>query len=333
MRTVRCLFDRLCDPDHLDRAARATVHGKRRRRDVAFFLFRRHEILARLAEDLRTECWRPSPFDLVAIRDPKPRLIARVSLADRIVHTALVMLMEPALTRGLMPEAFACRTGLGTHRAVLRLLVLMRAHRFAVHLDIRSYFPSIDTEILKRLLGRRIRDRRFLAVLDRVIDEGRGLYDPPWARRAAGVDPDWPPPGRGLPVGAYTSQMFAAHVYLCDLDHLVKRGFRVPGYVRYVDDLFLFGDRRADLREWRDAVGAWLLSERHLRLKHPRARVLSCRGHLDALGYRITREDIRPRPRALARMRRRIESEWARPGGRGVDFARSMASSAGVVFF
>jgi len=335
MRTVRHLFPRLCDPAYLDGAADATVRGKRRRRDVAWFLFRREDELARLRADLASGRYRPEGFELVYVRDPKPRLIARVPIADRVVHTALVRLMEPVFFSSLLPDAFACRPGYGTHRAVLRLLELMRRHRFAIHLDVRSYFPSIDIEILRRLLERHVRDQRFLAVVDRVLEASAGIYDGPDVRCRARLADDWPPPGRGLPIGSYTSQLFAAHVYLNRFDHFVKRELKVPGYLRYVDDIFCFGDRRADLRSWRREIAEWLHVERKLRLKHPEARVLSCRGHLDALGYRIARGELQALPRALLRLRRRAAAEVARPPWRpaAVDFGRSVAASAGIVLF
>ncbi len=335
MWTARNLFDRLCDPDHLDRAAAATVRGKRRRRDVAWFLFRREDELARLRTELEAGRYRPGDIELVVIRDPKRRLIARIPIADRVVQTALVQLMEPLFFRSLLPEAFACRPGLGTHRALLRLLELVRRHRFALHLDVKAYFPSIDLGILRRLLARRIVDGRFLALLDRLLEAGERIYRHPRHRVLAGLGEEWPPPGRGLPIGAYTSQLFAAHVYLSGLDHFIKRQLKVPGLCRYVDDIFCFGDRRADLRRWRREIGGWLREERRLRLKHPSAPILSCRGHLDALGYRIRRDGFEALPRALVRFRRRVAEELraAPRGPRQPDIERSIASTAGVVLF
>ncbi|MBL8696609.1 MAG: hypothetical protein JNJ88_21130 [Planctomycetes bacterium] len=73
--------------------------------------------------------------------------------------------------------------------------------------------------------------------------------------------------------------------------------------LRYVDDLYLFSDRRADLRSWRELTARWLSEERGLRLKSPQARIRSCRGHLDALGAQVTREGIAPFRRALAGLR------------------------------
>ena len=331
MWTVRGLFAQLCDPAHLERALALTVRGKRRRPAVAWALFRREALVAELAASLADGTWRPRGARLLQIRDPKPRLICCVPVEDRVVHTALVLLLTPTLTRPLRPEAMACRPGLGAHRAVLALWGLLRRHRYALHLDIRAYFPSVDHDILRGLLARRVRDRPFLDVMDRVLEADRGLYDRPEARAWAGLTPDWPPPGRGLPIGAATSQALAAHLYLNDLDHHVKRVLRAPGYVRYVDDLFLFADSRAALRAWRAELGVWLLRERGLRLKHPNAPILSCAGHLDGLGYRITRSGLTVRPRALRRLTRRARLRFA--GRPGPDLARSFASSAGVVLF
>ncbi len=341
MRAARHLFPELCRPDHLATAAVATTRGKRRRPDVAWFLFRLEDELDRLRTELVTGTYQPEPFELVRIRDPKPRVITRIPIADRVVQGALVMLMEPVFLPSLTDDAFACRPGFGTHRAVLRLLALIRRHAYVLHLDVRSYFPSIDRTILRSLLDRRIRDERFLAIVDRVLESGAGLYDLEGVREAAGIAPDWPPPGcgllrRGLPIGSATSQLFAAHVYLAGLDHHVKRVLKVPGYVRYVDDLFLFGRRRSELRPWRSEVASWLEEERHLRLKHPRARILSCLGHLDALGYRIRRQGVTALPRAIRRLQRRVHHELVggyRKGRGRPDIERSLASSAGIVLF
>jgi len=332
MRTVRGLFPRLCEPEHLALAAAETTRGKRRRSEVAWFLFRREDVLADIRERLLDGTWAPRGFETFHLREPKRRVIARAPVEDRVVHGALALLMEPVFLRSARPESFACRKGFGAHRAVLRILEATRRHRFALHLDVRAYFPSVDLSILRGLLARTIRDDAFLGVVDQVLASGRGLYDDPLTREWAGMPEDWPPRGRGLPIGARTSQLFATHLYLSALDHTIKRDLKVPSYIRYGDDFYLFGDRRADLRRWRAAVGRWLHEERGLRLKHPNARVLSCAGHVDALGYRVTREGLRTHPRALRRLSRRARAELYRVRGRP-DFSQSAASSVAVALF
>jgi hypothetical protein len=207
----------------------------------------------------------------------------------------------------------------------------MRRYRFVLHLDVMTYFPSIDRGILLALVERRIRDRQFLAVVGRVLEAGAGIYELPETRERAGWPPGWPPPGRGIAIGSSVSQLFAAQVYLAELDHFLKRRLKVPGALRYLDDLFCFGDRRAELRRWRGEIASWLEAERGLRLKHPAAPVLPCRGDLDGLGYRVTRAGFHVRRRALAHLRWRLAS--AVGGDPAVEIERSIASSVGVALF
>lgn len=118
---------------------------------------------------------------------------------------------------------------------------------------------------------------------------------------------------------------------------LPSRLARTPGQKsRSLADLDAFRHGARLLAELRaDDGGALAERERGLRLKHPQARVLSCHGHLDALGNRITRGGLRALARPLRRLQRRVVAEVTRPDGRPatVDFDRSVASSAGVVLF
>ena len=77
----------------------------------------------------------------------------------------------------------------------------------------------------------------------------------------------------------------------------------MPASVRYVDDVFVFGDCVREVERWRREIATWLETERGLRLKHPGASVLRCLGALDALGHRIGRDARAPLPRTVRRMR------------------------------
>ncbi|MBK8979851.1 MAG: RNA-directed DNA polymerase [Planctomycetes bacterium] len=153
-------------------------------------------------------------------------------------------------------------------------------------------------------------------------------------RRAhhARLPPDWPPRGQGLPMGAVTSQLLASHLVLTAMDHRILRELRVPGAVRYVDDVFLFGDRRADLRAWRSDLVDWLLRERRQRWKHPQARVLSCAAHLDGLGFRIRRDGVEPLPAARRRVEARLRAQIRDPGLSVARVRRSVAAALGHQF-
>ena len=87
MKTVKRLFSQICSSSHLERAADLTVRGKRRRPDIAWFLFTREERLASLQRELRSQRYVPGPYEWITVRDPKPRLIARQAVEDRVVHS------------------------------------------------------------------------------------------------------------------------------------------------------------------------------------------------------------------------------------------------------
>ena len=199
-----------------------------------------------------------------------------------------------------------------------------------LHLDIRAYFPSVDPDRLLLLLEERVHDARFLEVVARVLEAGRGMYDAPEARRFLRLPADHPA-GRGLPIGAYTSQVLASWLYLDALDHHVKRRLKVPGYVRYVDDLIVFGDRERDLRRWRAEIATWLREERSLELKHPGAPILPCSGPLIALGHRVTRGGIGPTGRALRRLGAAVREARLRPWDERAE--RSLRSRVAAAMF
>ncbi|MFN9857298.1 MAG: RNA-directed DNA polymerase, partial [Pseudanabaena sp.] len=131
--------------------------------------------------------------------------------------------------------------------------------------DIRKYFPSIDREILKTLIRRKIQCPDTLWLIDAIIDNGNDQESSPdYFPNDTLLDPV--ERKRGLPIGNLTSQSFA-NIYLSGFDHFVKEQLKVKKYLRYVDDFALFADDRYFLQEAQIAIVEYLNS---LRLKlHP----------------------------------------------------------------
>ncbi len=227
-------------------AARKAARGKRHRDVVQRFDFDQERHLLRLRRELSDGSYLPGAFTTHWISRPKARLISAAPYRDRVVHHAVMNVLEPILDRHFHPDSYACRKGKGTHAASRRLQHLMRRHRYTLQGDIRKFFPSIDHRILKEMFRRLLKDRLLLALLDRIVDgsnaqEEAGAWFPgddlfgPSERR------------RGLPIGNLTSQWFA-NWYLTAFDHRVTCGWRVGGYVRYCDDFLLLDDDRERLR-------------------------------------------------------------------------------------
>ena len=137
---------------------------------VLRFEFRREYELLRLRRELLAGTFTPGPFVTHWVQSPKLRLISAAPYRDRVLHHAVMNVLEPILERHFHPHSFACRTGKGTHAASRHLQDLLRRYRFSCQLDIRKFFPSIDHAILKTRFRRLLKDRRFLDLLDRIID-------------------------------------------------------------------------------------------------------------------------------------------------------------------
>lgn len=276
------LWDSFVSWENLVSAADKARRGKRARPVVRRFEFDRERHLLRLQRELAAGAWRPGPFTTHWIERPKRRLISAAAYRDRVVHHALMNVLEPILDRHFHPDSYACRKGKGTHAASRRLRTLLARNRYFVHCDVVKFFPSIDHAILKELFRTRVKDRRLVAVMDAVVDgsnEQEPVYE--WF---AGDDLFAPADRRrGLPIGNLTSQWFA-NWYLDGLDHAAT-GWGVGGYVRYCDDIVLLGNGRRALRDVADLGGAFLAARR-LRLHPARLAVHPRRAGALFVGYR-----------------------------------------------
>ena len=296
-------FERLSGVEALWRAWGRYARGKGRRPSVAAFSVEADRHVFALHRALVAGGWRPGPFHLKLVRDPKPRLIAAPAMGDRIVHEAVVHELGPTFARSFIDHSYACRAGLGPERAALRYLTATRRFPWRLDIDIRRYFPSVRHDALLGLLGRRIRDAETLALLARLVVSGAAVYRAPLAVRVLGLVADPLPPGTGLAIGSAFSQ-WAANVYLDGVDHLVQRRIRPGAYQRYMDDLTLFSHSRARLVEAREEVGEWLAQQRGLATH--RGEVVSTAAPSTYLGCRVSRAGRGPGRKLRRRMRRRV---------------------------
>ncbi|HPE72805.1 MAG TPA: reverse transcriptase/maturase family protein [Candidatus Competibacter sp.] len=304
MKRLRDLWPQLIRFDNLWQAWRQARRGKSRSPGaVAFELNLERELLA-LQRELADGTYQPGAYRLFTLYERKPRLIAAAPFRDRVVHHAIMNIIEPPLDRTFIHDSYACRRGKGTHAAVDRYQRWAQRYPYVLKLDIRRYFPSIDHAVLKAKLRRRIADPQVLALLDRIIDGS--------PTEAAG-EPTWFPGDdlltplerrRGIPIGNLTSQFFA-NLYLDDLDHWLKEQRRIPAYLRYVDDLVLLADAKTVLHDHHAALADYLSRER-LRLHPRKAQVSRTRDGLNLLGYLVFPHRRRLRNDNGLRFRRRL---------------------------
>ncbi len=259
--------------------------GKRSRNEVALFGLNLETNLLQLQDELINKTYVPGAYRLFTIYERKPRQISAAPFRDRVVHHALMNVVEPLLDKRFIFDTFACRQGKGVHLAVKRYQKWANRYAYVYKLDISRYFPSVDHAILKQKLARCIKDPHVLSLFDVIIDNASSF---PSEAPVYFPDDDLLTPlerKTGLPIGNLTSQ-FLANLYLDDLDHFIKEELRVSGYLRYVDDFMLLSNSKQELHSWKTAIDEKL---RETRLKvHPaKANIFQTRLGVDILGYRV----------------------------------------------
>jgi len=280
------LWERVCDLDNLWVAYRNARKGKVRYRQISEFDPVADQFIPRLRDVLVAGEFRTSPYKVFSLVERgKPRTIHALPFyPDRIVHHAITQVCAPIWERSLIRNTFAALPGRGIHDGVRRVarVVLHSQGLYALKLDVKQFYPSVDHSILKQLIRRQIKDPRLLTALDEIIDSGPGL-----------------------PIGNYLSQYFG-NIFLSPIDHCVtsRMGFRY--YFRYCDDIVVLHQEKRKLHCLKKAIeeelGHLLLEVKSNWQVFP----IAARG-LDFIGYRFWPTHTLVRKSTILRLKRRLK--------------------------
>lgn len=284
MKRVGGLFDRIHAAPVLAAAAWRAARGKRERPAVRAFLARLERNVERIGSELRAGTYRFGPYASFPICDPKTRMIRAPSFQDRVVHHAIVAVCGPVLERGAIPESFACRLGRGTLPALELATRHARSCGSFLKLDVAKFYDTIHHGVLRQRLRRRFREERLLALFDALLDSYATA------------------PGKGLPIGALSSQ-YLGNFTLDPIDAWARAQSGARCYLRYMDDMLFFGEARALRGVRREAEHRLAL----LGLEAKQGGVLNhCRLGVPWLGFTLYPNRIRLDARGRKRLRSRL---------------------------
>ena len=181
---------------------------------------------------------------------------------DRIIHHAIIQIIEPIWKSTLIRETFSSIKGRGIFDGVNRIktaLIDKENTTYCLKLDISKYYPSINNFILKQIIRKKIKDKNLLWLLDEIIDSVNGV-----------------------PIGNYLSQYFG-NLYLSELDHIMKNKFKY--YFRYCDDIVILYKNKDYLRIIKNEIDK-ILFKLKLKLKN-NWQIFPVKNGVDFLGYRF----------------------------------------------
>lgn len=228
MKRIGNLYARIISVENLRRADDIARQGKTATYGVRVHDRNREANLEALHEALLTHTYRTSAYDIFTIHEPKERQIYRLPYyPDRIVHHAIMLVLEPVWVSVFTHNTFSCikKRGIeGCARHVERLIKKYEGRPlYCLKIDIRKFYPSIRHEVLKDIIRRKIKDKELLWLLDEIIDSTDGL-----------------------PIGNYLSQ-FLANLVLAYFMHTVNERLHLD-CAEYADDIIFLSDSKETLR-------------------------------------------------------------------------------------
>ena len=264
------LFNQITDLGNLKSAYLKALKGKRHTPAAIIYGNRLDENLHNLKLMLENETYDHGTYRQFKIYDPKERLITAASFEDRIIHHAIMNVLEPVFERQFVFHTYGCRKGKGTHKAVEYAFKKAKQCEYFLKLDVRKYFYNVDHDVLKTMLRRIIKDKKCLRLIFSIID-------------SFGEN------SKQLPIGNLTSQFFA-NFYLSSMDHMVLEILKPHGYVRYMDDVIIFDESKKRLLEIYKALSDFVVNELFLTFKQP--VINKCANGIPFLGFLIRRNSI-----------------------------------------
>lgn len=243
--------------------------------------------LKTLLHELETRTYKPLPYKVFRVHEPKERVIYAPEFRDCVVQHAIYKVVMPIFERSFIDQSFACRKGKGTHKAsdfCQQSLRKCPSDSYYLQLDIRKFFYSIDRDILKTQLERKVKDKEMVDIMMMFTTHGED---------------------KGIPIGNLLSQMFAL-VYLNPLDHFIKRVVAPKKlYCRYVDDFIIFGISLEEAKEYKETIERYLITELGLSLSKSHKSKIS-KG-INFCGYRTWSRARFVRKHSLYKFRKAVK--------------------------
>lgn len=224
MKRYKNLYQNICEFDNIEDSFKEVRRNTNNYRRVFNMKQYKTYYLSTVFSIVKSKNYVVGPYNKFVIHEPKKRQIVSQNIVDKIInHLVARHILYPAILPCLLDVNVASRKDLGTSAGLKiaenfrRKCKIKYGHYYVLKCDISKFFCSIDHDILKEKLKKRIKDKDAIDIVFRIIDSNEP----------------------GLFIGSMTSQVLAIF-YLNDLDHFIKEQLKIKYYIRYQDDFLLY---------------------------------------------------------------------------------------------
>lgn len=267
MKKYRNLYKQIVDLDNIILAHHNARKNKTHRPDVQMVDKDIIKYCKQIQQMLINHTYKTSEYFTFKLYEPKERIIFKLPYyPDRIVHHAIMNIMEPIWVNQMIPQTYSCIKKRGIHKVLKQVQDDMRDRentKYCLKLDITKFYPTIDHAVLKQIIRIKVADKELLDLLDEIIDSSEGV-----------------------PIGNYLSQFFA-NLYLAYFDHWVKEVKGVKYYYRYADDIVVLHGNKEFLHTLLRDIIEYLRIELKMQIK-PNYQIYPVESRsVDFVGYKI----------------------------------------------
>ncbi|HOZ35599.1 MAG TPA: reverse transcriptase/maturase family protein [archaeon] len=294
MKTYNNLWSKITSFKNLVLAYNKARKAKPQTKETLEFSLNLEKNLLLIQEELLANTYTQSKYREFIVFDPKQRKIKYLPFKDRVVHHALVNVIEPIFDKRLISTTYACRKNKGTHKALKDIKkTISREFRFTgycLKCDVKKYFPSIDKIILKQVIEKKIRCKNTKKLIFDIIDSDYSNF---------GED-------KGIPIGNLTSQLFS-NIYLNELDQYIKHKLKIKYYYRYVDDFIILEDSKKQLNYYKKNIKYYLKKRLKLEIPKQKINLFEIKTGVDFVGYKIYPEYVFLRKRNIKKFIKKLK--------------------------
>lgn len=274
--TNRNLIDRITAKENMYDAYKQTLKGDGKyKKEAMLFSLDETYNLTELRQSLIDGTYKFSGYIEFYVYEPKERLIHAPSYRDKIVQLAINNVLKEIYNPTFIYDSYACIENKGTHKCVDQISYFMRKAKweygedaYIIKMDIEKFFYTIDREILKEIIRKKIDCEKTLRIIYEIIDSADEI--------------DY----RGLPLGNTLSQLFA-NVYMNEIDQYAKRNLSLKYYVRYADDTIIIVKDKETANKVLDDLIQYYNSRLKLKMSLDKTKIFPIAQGVNAIGFKI----------------------------------------------
>lgn len=315
MKRVNNIYNDITDIDVIMDMYDKVIHkNMKNKRKLEYFDNYYCENLKAIKEELMTKQYEPKKYNIFLIREPKYRIIMGQNVPDKIVnHLVAKYFLVPYFEKDFITTNVATRKGMGTHyglklfKQYYNNMKINHNKFYVLKFDIKKYFYSLDHNIIKELIRRKIKDRDVINLIDKIIDSTdkeyvnikinklkenrmKKIQDSNTLKQIQEI-PTYEQ-GKGFPIGNMTSQFFGI-MYLNELDHYIKEVLGIKYYERYMDDGILIHHDKDYLKYCFKKIEELIQDKYKIQLNKNKSKIYSNKEEIEFLGFRFITKNNR----------------------------------------